>query len=175
MNYIPNLVVKAFDEVDFVKLYEEGYKIIISDLDNTLAPYTLNQPNDELITKINSIKKIGFKIYLVSNNKEKRLKTFVDILKLDGFLAKANKPNPKKLNNFMIDKHILKEEVIALGDQLVTDVLGFNRCGLYSVLVKTIDQKTQKWYTKINRLREKRIIKRIKKINLDIGRKIEEL
>ena len=65
--------------------------------------------------------------------------------------------------------------IIALGDQLVTDILGFNRLGLYSVLVKTIDKKTQKWYTKINRLREKKILKNIKKTNSEIYRKIEEI
>ena len=74
-----------------------------------------------------------------------------------------------------IDNKIDKTKTIGLGDQLVTDILGFNRLGVYSILVKTIDKKTQKWYTKINRLREIKILKEIKKINPNIGRKIEEL
>ena len=54
-----------------------------------------------------------------------------------------------------------------MGDQLVTDISGFNKLGVDSILVKTIDQKNQKWYTKINRLREKNILKKIKKVDCE--------
>jgi predicted HAD superfamily phosphohydrolase YqeG len=73
------------------------------------------------------------------------------------------------------ENDISLESIVALGDQLVTDILGFNRLNLFSVLVKTIDKKSQKWYTKINRLREKRILKNIRKTNMEIYRKIEEI
>lgn len=173
--YTPKCVVKCFNDLDFNKLYESGYRIIISDLDNTLAPYTMSTPSKELIEQIEKIKRIGFKIYLISNNKQNRIEHFCNILGLDGYLAKANKPNPKRLKHYLIEQKINSELVIALGDQLVTDILGFNRLNLYSVLVKTIDKKTQKWYTKINRLREKKILNNIKKKNIEIYRKIEEI
>ena len=51
-----------------------------------------------------------------------------------------------------------------MGDQLVTDISGFNKLGVDSILVKTIDQKNQKWYTKINRLREKNILSILQKL-----------
>lgn len=175
MKYIPNDVFCTINDIDFNKLYEEGYRFIISDLDNTLASYQETKPTDELIKKINEIQKIGFKFYLVSNNNSVRISLFNSILKTDGFLAKANKPKIKKLEKYLSDNNINKNETIGLGDQLVTDILGFNTLGVYSILVKTIDKKTQKWYTKINRIREKAIIKNIKKINPKIGRKIEEL
>lgn len=175
MKYIPNDVFCTINDIDFNKLYEEGYRFIISDLDNTLASYQETKPKDELIKKINEIQKIGFKFYLVSNNNSVRISLFNSMLKTDGFLAKANKPKTKKLEKYLSDNNINKNETIGLGDQLVTDILGFNTLGVYSILVKTIDKKTQKWYTKINRIREKAIIKNIKKINPKIGRKIEEL
>lgn len=171
--YIPNLVLNSYSELDFNKLYEEGYRIIISDLDNTLASYKEEVPSEELINFIKAVKTKGFKFYLVSNNKEKRIKYFNDTLNTDGFLSKAGKPGIKKLVEFLKDVDI--NQVIGLGDQLVTDILAFNRLHVYSVLIKTIDTKTQKWYTKINRLREKRIINKIKKQNLEIGVQIEKL
>ena len=64
-------------------------------------------------------------------------------------------------------------EVIFLGDQLVTDIACANNLGIDSILVKTIDFKTQKWYTKINRIREKKIIKKINEINPEIANKIK--
>ena len=175
MKYTPNAVVKTFDDLDFIKLYESGYRIIISDLDNTIAPYTMECPTIELIERVKKIKNIGFKIYLVSNNNKNRLEIFSKGFEIDGFLEKAKKPNIKKLNNFLSELNINKEEIIGLGDQLVTDILAFNKLGVYSVLVKTIDTKTQKWYTKINRIRERNIIKKIKKENNEIGSKIEKL
>ena len=96
-------------------------------------------------------------------------------LKIDGALSKANKPHVNRINQFMLEKNIEKEKVVAVGDQLVTDIAAYNKAGLYSVFVKTIDTKNQKWYTKVNRLREKRIIKKINNENPDIGRKIEQL
>lgn len=173
--YTPKCVVSKYNDLDFNQLYDNGYRIIISDLDNTLAPYTNDTPSEELIEQINYIKTIGFKIYLISNNKKERIEHFSKLLGIDGYLSNAKKPNPKRLARFLDENNLDKELIIALGDQLVTDILGFNRLGLYSVLVKTIDKKTQKWYTKINRLREKKILNNIKKTNNEIYRKIEEI
>lgn len=173
--YTPKCVVNKFNDLDFNKLYESGYRIIISDLDNTLAPYTMTTPNLDLINKFKEIKSIGFKVYLISNNKKERIEHFCNKLELDGYLANAKKPNPKRLKQFLQENDISLESIVALGDQLVTDILGFNRLNLFSVLVKTIDKKSQKWYTKINRLREKRILKNIRKTNMEIYRKIEEI
>ena len=175
MKYIPNDVYQSNYDIDFNKLYEDGYRFIISDLDNTLASYKENLPNNLLLNKIEEIKKLGFQFYLVSNNNSTRISTFNETLKTDGFLSKANKPKTNKLETYLIENEIDKTKTIGLGDQLVTDILGFNRLGVYSILVKTIDKKTQKWYTKINRIREIKILKEIKKINPNIGRKIEEL
>ena len=85
------------------------------------------------------------------------------------------KPSKKALKKIMKKHNVKNNQIAVIGDQLVTDILGFNRLGVYSILVKTIDKKTQKWYTKINRIREIKILKEIKKINPNIGRKIEEL
>lgn len=175
MKYTPREVVKSIDDIDFVKLYDEGYRIIISDLDNTLAPYTMEYPTKDLINRIEEIKNIGFEIYLVSNNNKKRLEIFSKAFNINGYLEKAHKPKINKLTKYLKELNINTNLVIGLGDQLVTDILAFNRLNSYSILVKTIDAKTQKWYTKINRIREKSIIRQIKKENIEIGRKIEEL
>ena len=90
MKYIPNVVVNSLYDIDFTTLYEEGFRFIISDLDNTLASYKVEVPSFELINKIKEIKELGFKFYLVSNNKSQRIETFTNMLNADGFLAKAS-------------------------------------------------------------------------------------
>mgnify|MGYP000121594272 FL=1 len=54
---------------------------------------------------------------------------------------------------------------ILIGDQLLTDIKCANKLGLDSVLVKSISRKSEKWYTRINRLREKRVINNIAKVD----------
>ena len=175
MKCIPNYVYKSIYDIDFDTLYESGKRIILSDLDNTIASYDELKPSVDTIKWNEKLRNKGYKIYLVSNNKCLRIKEFSKDFIIDGYLAKAKKPFIKRLNKFLKDNKIKKEEVISIGDQIVTDIIGFNKLGVDSILVKTINQSNQKWYTKINRLREKRIIKKIKKVDYDKYNQIKEL
>ncbi len=175
MKYIPNYVYQSIYKIDFSKLYAEGKRIILSDLDNTIASYSDKFPNENMIAWNKMLRDLGFKIYLVSNNSPKRLELFTKEFIVDGFLPKASKPSPKKINAYLNAQSINKKEVLAIGDQLVTDILGFNRLGVTSILVKTINQDVQKWYTKINRLRERGILKIIKKVDYNKYNQIKGL
>ena len=171
--YLPTFVFSSIYDIDFNKLYESGKRIIISDLDNTLLPYHQKDATHELVNWKHKLDLLGFKLFIVTNNNDERIKRLLLTFSIDGYLCKANKPNPKKLTNFIHEHGFSMNEVIFLGDQLVTDIACANNTGIDSILVKTIDFKTQKWYTKINRIREKKIINNIRKINHDIANKIE--
>lgn len=175
IKYIPTYCCKSIYDIDFNKLYELGKRIILTDLDNTLISYRINTANEELI-KINKyIRKLGFKICIISNNNDKRIVEFSKSFILDGYLHNAKKPKNDKINHFISERNFKKEEIIFIGDQLVTDILGANNVGVDSILVKTIDSKSQKWYTKINRLRERKIVKKIKKYDYLTGNKIQSI
>lgn len=173
--YLPTYVYQSIYDIDFSKLYATGKRIIIADLDNTLMPYTTDVASPSLVEWQETLKNNGFKLYLVSNNNDHRIKKVMKTLKIDGYLAKAGKPKKDKVKAFLEDLGYNLDEVILLGDQLVTDIACAGNLGIASILVKTIDYKTQKWYTKINRLREKRIIKKLKQENLEIAVAIEKL
>lgn len=173
--YLPTYVYLSIYDIDFTKLYAKGIRNIIADLDNTLLPYYVLEPTDELKKWISDLKFNNITIYIISNNGKKRIEKVVNELDVSGFLPRANKPNAKKTKEYLKKQNLKLEETIFLGDQLVTDIACANNLGIESILVKTIDLKTQKWYTKINRLREKRIIKQIKKINPAIGNKVNNL
>lgn len=80
-------------------------------------------------------------------------------------MARTNKPNSNKLKKYLQQNQIDLSKTILLGDQLLTDIACANHLGIDSILVKTIDVQHQKWYTKINRLREKCILQKMKKID----------
>ena len=47
LKYIPTAIQMYFKEIDFVKLYEQGKRIILTDLDNTLVSYyRISAPKD---------------------------------------------------------------------------------------------------------------------------------
>lgn len=162
--FIPNEYHKTFYDIDFNELYKNGKRLIITDLDNTLISYDETVPNQKLITKIKELEKIGFEIKLVSNNVPDRINKFIEGLQLDGF-ANARKPLLIGINKAFKssrNKHT-KEETIIIGDQLMTDIFGANRFKGYSILVDPIKRKTEKWYTKMNRKIEEKMLIKIKK------------
>ena len=173
IKYIPTYCAMSIYDIDFDKLYEQGKKIILTDLDNTLISYRQNQADERLIELGEYLKNTGFKIFIVTNNNEKRVVEFSKTFVIDGYLTKANKPSPKKIEMFIKENKLQKEEIIYMGDQLVTDIAGANNAGLESAFISTIDPSSQKWYTKINRLREKRIIRKICKTDPTSAKRIE--
>lgn len=175
IKYIPTYCVDSIYDIDFNKLYELGKRIILTDLDNTLISYRIKEAPCELKELNSKLVNLGYKIFVVSNNNDERIVEFSKSFKLDGYLTKANKPKPNKMEKFISDNGFIKEEIIYIGDQLVTDIKGANNVGLDCILVRTIDTKSQKWYTKINRLREKKILKEITKYDYLIGETIKRV
>ena len=57
------------------------------------------------------------------------------------------------------------DEVVIIGDQLMTDIYGANRFGVYNILVNPLKRKTEKWYTRFNRKIEIKMLEKIKKKN----------
>ena len=49
-----------------------------------------------------------------------------------------------------------------IGDQLMTDIYCANRFHAYSILVNPLMKKTEKWYTKMNRKTEVKMLEKIK-------------
>ncbi|MDE7478357.1 MAG: YqeG family HAD IIIA-type phosphatase, partial [Lachnospiraceae bacterium] len=73
--FYPDEYLNSTYEIDFEKMYKQGYRGIIFDIDNTLVPHGL--PADErAVALFQRLKKIGYKVTLLSNNKEPRVKMF---------------------------------------------------------------------------------------------------
>ena len=75
------------------KLYKEGYRGLIFDIDNTLVPH--GAPADErAIALFKGLREIGFSCCLLSNNKEPRVKMFNEKIGVS-YIFKAGKPGKK--------------------------------------------------------------------------------
>lgn len=139
--FYPDNYMSSTYEIDFDAYHEKGYRGIIFDIDNTLVPH--GAPADERSKKLFAhLKKLGYKVVLLSNNKEPRVKMFNDVVQVS-YIFKAGKPLVKNYLKAMEMMGTNKENTIFVGDQLFTDVWGAKRTGIHNVLVQPIDKKEE--------------------------------
>ena len=128
--------VESVFSIDYNKLYQKGYKGIIFDLDNTLVGH--GKPStpeiDELFKKLHEI---GFKTFILSDNGKNRIEKFLENIECP-YIDNANKPNPTNYLKALEFMKLSKNEVVYVGDQVFTDILGANKAGIASILVKYI-------------------------------------
>ena len=165
VRFIPTIYQETVFDIDYTKLYDNGIRLILTDLDNTLVSYKDNEVNERLLKWLEDRKREGFEIMIVSNNSSvKRVQEFSDKLGIE-YVARAKKPLKGGFRKILkkASRKYMSTEIVAIGDQLMTDVFAANRMNYTSVLVKAIDRKTEKWTTRINRILESHVLKRLEK------------
>lgn len=91
--FFPDDYVASTYVIPFEKLYEEGYRGLIFDIDNTLVPH--GAPADERAKALFArLKAIGFSSCLISNNQEPRVKMFNEEIQTN-YIFNAHKPSTK--------------------------------------------------------------------------------
>ena len=152
----PNLYCKNVLEITVEYLKQNDIKGLILDVDNTLIDIDRNM-NPKVKDWINNLKKNQIKLCIVSNtNKVDKVKYVSETLGIPYFYF-AKKPfkfgfvKARKLMNLEF------KNIAAVGDQIMTDVIGANRCKMFSILVEPISTKDI-FITKIKRPVEKFII-----------------
>ena len=162
--FVPKEYHTSVLEIDFERLYQLNYKLILIDLDNTLVSYDVLDPTDEIYDFVKRIQDMGFEIIICSNNKNTRVARFCKNLKIK-YLSTCMKPLLFKVKKAckLASRKYHKNEIIFIGDQVMTDVFCGNRLGFYTILIKAIKRKTEVFTTRFNRKLERRIVNRIKK------------
>lgn len=127
--------------IDFENEYENGYRGVIFDIDNTLVEHDADA-DDRAKGFINRLKEIGFNVCLLSNNQKPRVERFNEDIGVY-YIYNAKKPSRKNYIKAMDMMHTNKENTIFVGDQLFTDVFGARRTGIKSYLVKPIGKKEE--------------------------------
>ena len=147
--FYPYEYVDSVFVIDYNELYKKGYKGIIFDIDNTLVHHGDNS-TEEIDNLFKEIQNIGFKTFILSNNNEERVTRFLKNIDSQ-YICLAEKPKVANYLKAVEMMQLKKEEVIFVGDQIFTDILGANRSGIASVLVKFIREKNE---TKIGKRRQ---------------------
>ena len=162
--YIPKMYKKSILDINYNLLKKNNIKCLLFDLDNTLLDVHNLVPKKEFCYLIKKIKK-EFKIVITSNNgSKKRLTNVAKELDVD-FVRFALKPFSRGFRKVKKRYNLSKSEMCIIGDQIMTDILGGNKYGIYTVLVDPLSDKELK-ITNINRFFERRVLKKLDKKGL---------
>ena len=137
--FMPDLIEEFIENLSLEKLYRQGYRVLFLDVDNTLMTHEHRQVSLQRAHWIETMKGIGFEIYLLSNNSsERRIRKVCHQLKVEGVYF-ACKPFSYSLKD-LADRHQidLKKSII-IGDQLLKDVVLGNWFEMYTILVNPLD------------------------------------
>ncbi|GGE38084.1 YqeG family HAD IIIA-type phosphatase [Streptococcus himalayensis] len=125
--------------IDYEALKKQGFKAVIFDIDSTLVPH--GRPSTPAIDELfQMIHQLGLKTFLLSNNSSERIEQFIRNIDTE-FISIANKPNKDAYLQAVERLGVKKEEVVFVGDQLFTDILGANRAQMANILVKFLLQE----------------------------------
>lgn len=115
-----------------------GIKALLLDVDNTIATYTSHEPVTGAVEWAKALEQAGFDLVIVSNNVEKRVSAFARRFGLP-WISFAMKPFPFGYLKAKKKLGCRRGECAIIGDQIFTDVIGANLCGMKSVLLSPIE------------------------------------
>ncbi len=115
-------------------------KVLIADLDNTLAMYEHATPSEEICRWAESLSENGISLAVVSNNGEERVKKYCSPLGVD-YYWKSRKPSRKTIRKAMAKLGGTCETTALVGDKLITDIIGAKRCGILAIKVRPLGKR----------------------------------
>lgn len=160
MKIYPDAYLKQVEDISIEFLNKHKIKALLLDVDNTLVDYT-KKMTDSVRKWAKDLKGQGVKLYILSNTNDKtKIENISKELgiKYHNFAMKPLKKGYKKAQKDLGEK---SENIAIVGDQIFTDIIGGNRCHMFTILVDPINEKDF-WYTLWKRPIEKRIKSKLK-------------
>lgn len=160
--YVPAIYQKTIFDINYKKLHKNGIKCLLFDLDNTLVAAHSYEPDKKVINLLKKLNK-EFKVIIISNSSRKRLEKINSLFNVS-YYSFSLKPLKRNFKKVIKDYQFTKEEIVLIGDQFITDILGGYRMGIKTILVDPLSNDLP--CTKLNRFLEGEIINRLGKKNL---------
>jgi hypothetical protein len=157
--YVPDIYKESIYDINYKNLKEQGIKCLLFDLDNTIVPYNERILKAETKELFYQLKRLGFKLIIFSNSPKHRVKAFAKQLNVDVY-GDARKPFKKGFIKILKMYKYTENEVAIIGDQILTDVVGGNKVGITTIL--TVPFGKDPIWTKINRIRERKIMQKLR-------------
>ena len=137
LSFLPRHIYPALTAIDPARLASEGVRLLMLDFDNTIVPYTTNDPTEEMHAWLKRAAESEIQICVVSNSKRGRVVEFCDKYGID-CITHAQKPFSRGIRACLRRYETEPRRAALVGDQIYTDVLGANCAGVRSILIPAI-------------------------------------
>ena len=156
-------------DIDYNNLKENQIDTLLFDVDNTIAKVDDLNLSKDTKKLFDELKSRGFKIMLVSNNHTQRVIPIAQTLNIP-MLADAAKPTKDAYDQALSIIKSSKENVVAVGDQLLSDIVGAKKYGIKAILVDPLSEENNIQTGMAQKLQKHMIKKLTKKKILEIGK-----
>ena len=134
---LPRIIVNHLTDVTPELLQQSGIRALLMDFDNTIVPYTTDEPTEEMQAWLRRMQSSDLFLCVVSNSRKPRVVRFCEAYDLN-CVTHARKPFQKGIREALNHSGLDRSSTALVGDQIYTDVLGANCGGLTSILVSPI-------------------------------------
>lgn len=135
---LPKVIAPALTDITPELLHSLGVELLMLDFDNTIVPYTTNDPTDRMARWLREMLSSDIEICVVSNSRKSRVPELCGAWGVP-YITRARKPFSKGIRQCLDRYGVPPGRAALAGDQIFTDTLGANRAGAVSILVKPID------------------------------------
>jgi len=143
---VPNYLVKRVTDISPKFLKEQGVRVLLCDLDNTISMKFEKQVPEKVMEWKKKLDRAGIELFLFSNNRRGRGETAAKQLGVR-YLQHVGKPRRKGFFEVCRITGVPRREMAMAGDRVFTDVLGANRVNVKSIWVVPIDRRTpHRWF-----------------------------
>ena len=142
---VPDRLYRRYTDITPQMMQEWGIKLLLCDLDYTLAPRSVARPDEEVLNWVNAMKAVGVEVMILSNNRSPvRVETFCKDMGIT-YVGHAGKPAKRGYREAMAKAGVTEKETAMLGDKLLTDVLGAKRSKVLALMVEPLGGPVGKW------------------------------
>ena len=154
----PSLSIEHLSDIDLDRWHNDGIRCILIDLDNTVTPWGKMEITDETLDLISRSRDMGITVMLFSNAREHRAREAARLMGV-GYFSLTMKPLPFRYLKAIAALGFKNPQIMTIGDQVFTDVLGGNLVGCTTVLITPLSE-AEYTGTKVLRYFERLIVGR---------------
>ena len=145
ISLVPDGVYESYQQITPELLQSRGIRLLLSDLDYTLAPKSVSRPDQAVRDWLGRLQAAGIRVMILSNNRSShRVETFCRELGIP-YVGHAQKPRTTGFHRAMEQAGGTAAETAMLGDKLLTDMLGANLSGVTALMVEPAGGARTPW------------------------------
>ncbi len=135
---LPCETARSIFDIDYPRLLRDGKRVILFDLDNTLGGRRPRRLDPRVERLLDEITRMGFKIGILTNRRIGTNDPVIHSLaERYPVVIRAGKPRRRGFREILARLDAAPAEAVMVGDRRLTDIIGANRLGIYSIRIRS--------------------------------------